>query len=113
MGARLGIVEVDKIALQPGHFVAVYYEDSTTEPEIGRCARVAVNESEVTLVWYEGTYSSQWKPWKIRDPKEKQKIIEWIDTVPLSSILLYAFELTPKQHQKKQQRQGLNWIMLN
>ena len=69
MGARPGIVEVDKIALQPGNFVAVYCEDSTIEPEIGRC--VAVNESEVTLVWYEETYSSQWKPWKIRDLKDR------------------------------------------
>ena len=55
----------------------------------------------MSLVWYEGTYSSKWKPWKIRDPHDKRKIIDWTDNVPVSSIILYAFELTPMQHLKR------------
>ena len=90
---------MDTVALQPGHFIAVYCEDLSIEPEIGRCTEV--NDSEVSLVWYEGTYTSQWKPWRIRDPTDTRRMIEWNDTVPISSVILYAFELTPKQHLKK------------
>ena len=92
-------MEVEHIGLQLGHFLAVFCENSTTEPEIGCCTKV--NGTEVEIVWYKGTYRSQWKPWKIRDPKNQRKIIEWTDTISISSVILYTFELTPKQHLKK------------
>ena len=92
-------MEVEHIVLQPGHFVAVFCENSATEPEIACCTKV--NESEAQIVWYKGTYTSQWKPWRIRDPKNQRKFIEWTDTISMSSIILYAFQLTPKLHLKK------------
>ena len=75
-------MEVEHIGLQPGHFLAVFCENSTTEPEIGCCTKV--NGTEVGRVWYKGTYTSQWK---IRDHKNQRKIIEWTDTISISSVI--------------------------
>ena len=75
-------MEVEHIGLQPGHFLAVFCEKSTTEPEIGCCTKV--NGTEVGRVWYKGTYTSQWK---IRDHKNQRKIIEWTDTISISSVI--------------------------
>ena len=40
-------------------------------------------------------------PWKIRDPENRRKIIDWVDTIPKNSIILFAFELTQKGHLRK------------
>ena len=53
------------------------------------------------ILWYEGTYTSAWRPWKIRDPKNRRRIVDWTDTIPKTSIILFAFKLTARNHLKK------------
>ena len=76
-----------------------FSENSTIEPKIGCCTEV--NGTEVKIIWYKGTYTSQWKPRRIRNPNDQRKIIEWTDSISISSIILYAFQLTAKLHFKK------------
>ena len=79
--------------------LAVNCQDSDKEPVIASC--ISVREDYIDVVWYDGNYSSSWKPWKIRDPSNRRKIIDWTDTIPLSSIILFAFELTKTGHLRK------------
>ena len=73
--------------------------DSEKEPVIAQC--LSIRNEELDVLWYEGNYSSSWKQWKIRDPNNRRRIIDWTDTIPKSSIILFAFELTKKGHLKK------------
>ena len=66
---------------------------------IGCCSKL--NEDTIDIIWYEGSYSTSWKPWKIRDPRNRRKIIEWTNTIPKSSIILFAFTMTARKHLKK------------
>lgn len=98
--SKTQVTEVqDLSALEEGHLVAVFNEDKQSEPWIGRVK--AVKQGQVDLVWYSGDYNKLWKPAKIPDPNNKQKRIEWEDTVPTNTILLYAFEFTSTGHLRK------------
>ncbi len=47
----------------------------------------------VNVVWLEGSYTKKWKEAKVQDPINRRKKIDWKDTVPKSSIILFDFEL--------------------
>jgi len=49
----------------------------------------------------EGTYTTSWKPWKIRDPQNHRKTIQWTDHVTKDSIILFYFALTSTNHLQK------------
>ena len=42
-----------------------------------------------------GRELQKWKTTKVHDPSNKRKRIDWRDTVPKNSVLLFDFELTP------------------
>ena len=58
-------------------------------------------ENEVEIVWLEGAYNKSWKGAKRRDPHNKRKLIDWTDTIPKASIILFDFELTSTNHLRK------------
>ena len=91
--------EADISLVKTGDLVAVYCENYTKEPVIGECTRI--EEQYIEVGWMEGSYSSTWKPWKIRDPKNRRKMITWTDTVPKTSIMLFGFTLTSRKFLRK------------
>ena len=62
---------------------------------------LGVTDSEVEIVWLEGAYNKSWKVSKQRDPRNKRKMIDWKDTIPKTSIILFDFELTATNHLRK------------
>ena len=91
-------MDADISTLCVGDLVAVNCENSR-EPAIGSCTEIF--EEDIEIVWMEGDYTSAWKTWKIRDPKNRRKIIEWRDSIPKLSILLFGFTLTTTHHLRK------------
>ena len=48
--------------------------------------------------WMMGTYTTAWRPWRIRN---KRKSTVWTDSIPRSSVILFDFELTSSRHLRK------------
>jgi len=57
-----------------------------------------VDSENIEIMWLEGSYS---KPWKTAKRKQGRYMVEWKDTVPKSSIILFDFELTPANKLRK------------
>ena len=76
-----------------GHLVAVNVENCDLRPLIARIKNISNNELEI--VWLEGSYS---RAWKVAKRKEGRALVEWTDTVPKTSVILYDFELTKQNH---------------
>lgn len=72
-----------------GDLVAVRGDAVEDTPWIGRVTKF--EGDNVQLVWMEGGYEKQWTVMKV---KAKRGNIEWKDSVPKCSIILYGFELT-------------------
>ena len=86
--------------LQIDQLVAVRSpENSDIEPWIGKV--LSVLEMDVRIVWLDGGYSNKWRNAKIADPSDKRKKINWKDTVPKDSIILFDFQLTPTGHLRR------------
>ena len=66
---------------------------------IGTCTQVF--EEDIEIAWMEGTYTTGWRPWKIRDPQNRRKTIQWTDHVPKVSIILFDFAYTSTNHLRK------------
>ena len=98
-GTRAVMNVTDTSSLQGGHLVAVYCENYTQEPVIARCMRVA--DDQIDVEWLEGSYTTAWKPWKIRDPNNRRKTIFWRDTIPKEAVILFDFELTSSNHLRR------------
>jgi len=60
--------------LKAGQTVAVYCDNYSIEPVIGNCTQVF--DKDIEIAWMEGTYTTSWKPWKIRDPQNHCKTIQ-------------------------------------
>ena len=89
------VVSVSDVAtLKVGHLVAVQCENCSLEPLLGKVLEIFTDVGEIEIVWLEGAYNKAWKVWKHRDPKNRRRIIDWTDRIPLSSVLLFDFELT-------------------
>ena len=78
--------------MEIGDFVAVFTEESNTEPWIAKVEKI--NEDLVTVRWWEGSYKTRWKASFTRDTQKNRKLIPWIDTIHKNTIILFAFELT-------------------
>ncbi len=89
----------DTSALEIGNLVAIYSEDPESEPWIGRLE--GITNTMVDVVWLEGSYTKKWKEAKVQDPITRRKKIDWKDTVPKSSIILFDFELTSAGNLRK------------
>ena len=86
----------DCSGLLEGQLVAVYCEGSATEPSIGLC--LEVQDSNLVVSWMKGSYSTRWTPWKVRKGRRN---VDWVDTIPKSSVILYDFTLTPTGYLRK------------
>ena len=82
-----------------GHLIAVDCENCDLEPLLGKVLKVMDNDVEI--VWLEGAYNKTWKGAKQRDPQNKRKLVDWTDTIPKASIILFDFELTSTNHLRK------------
>ena len=89
----------DTSLVEIGHLVAVDCENCDKEPLLGKVLKV-LNE-EVEIVWLEGEYSKSWRVAKQSDPRNKRKMVDWTDTIPKASIILFDFELTTTNHLRK------------
>ena len=84
------MIETNVIHIKEGHLVAVLSDDPTWPPPW--IAEVKnVQDDDVTVIWYEGSYTTTWKPAKIRNGRHME---DWVTTVSKSSIILYDFKLT-------------------
>ena len=83
-------------SLKEGYLVAVHCEDATTEPSIGEVK--SLTEDKVEIVWLKGGYTTAWTTWVLNEGRKK---VEWRDSIPKTSVLLYDFELTKTKHLRK------------
>ena len=88
----------DTTALVEGDLVAINC-DWEGEPAIGECLHL--KGEEVSIKWKTGTYTSAWIDAKVLDPEDKRRRIDWVQDVPISSVILFAFKLTNKNHLRK------------
>ena len=89
----------DITTLKIDDMVAVHCENYAREPVIGLCTQVL--DTTIDVVWMEGTYTSSWKHWKVRDEKNKRKVVNWTDQIPKMSVILFGFTLTTTKHLRK------------
>ena len=85
--------------LAVGQLVAVHSDDAEIEQWIGRV--VSLTEKEVEVVMLEGGYTNKWKVAKKQDPINKRRHVDWTDSIPKNSIILYDFQLTSTGHLRK------------
>jgi len=98
-GTISGTVIEDISKIETGQLVAVNCENYAQEPVIGQCTQISGDTIEVG--WMKGSYSTPWRSWMVRDPKNRRKHAHWHDWIPLSSVLLFDFELTSTNHFRK------------
>ena len=83
-------------SLKEGHLVAVLCEETTTEPLIGEVRSLA--EDKIEIAWLKGSYTTAWTTWVLYEGRKK---VEWRDSIPKTSVILYDFELTKTKHLRK------------
>ena len=81
--------------------MAVQCENCSLEPLLGKVLEIFTDVGEIEIVWLEGTYNKAWKVSKRRDPNNRRRIVDWTDRIPLSSVLLFDFELTKRNLLRK------------
>ena len=94
--------------LHTGHLVALNVENCHLRPLIARV--LSVTDMELEVVWLEGSYS---RTWKVAKKKEGRAFIDWTDTVPITSVILYDFELTKGNRLRKATIQHLKMHIAN
>ena len=82
--------------IEKGQLVALNVENCHLKPLIAKV--LEVNEETIDVVWLEGSYS---KAWKVAKKKEGRDLVDWIDTVPKSSVILFDFQLTRSDRLRK------------
>ena len=85
--------------LKEGQLVAVHCDNCSQEPLIAKVEDVKGDDIEI--VWLEGGYMKAWKVAKTQDLKNKRKKVDWRDTLPRSSVILFDFKLTSSNHLRK------------
>jgi len=91
--------------LSIGQLLGLNVENCDLRPLIARITNVTNNELEI--IWLEGSYS---RAWKVAKRKEGRTLVEWTDTVPKTSVILYDFELTNKHYLRKATIQHLKEV---
>ena len=93
------VVDADLFTLNIDDLVAVFCENYAREPVIERCTQIF--DETIEVLWMDGSYKSFWKPWKVRDAKNRRKVVDWVDRIPKMSILLFGFTLTTTKHLRR------------
>ena len=78
--------------LEVGHLIALRTKSDEDAPWIGKVT--GIGDESVEIIWMEGGYE---QPWNVIKVKDKQRMVEWRDSVPKCTIILYAFELDETQ----------------
>ena len=86
----------DLSGLEVGHNVAVHVEDCELEPAIA--VVLHMSGDTIHVKWLQGTYTSAWKPWMLREGRKK---VYWEDDIPKKSVILYDFSLGKNGHLRK------------
>ena len=82
--------DTQDVPLQVGVLVAVNVSTYPERPQIGKI--VKTERDTIEIDWLIGTWTTQWKPHKVRRGKES---IVWRECVQKSSVLSSGFTLTP------------------
>ena len=91
------VLTVDNMdTIDKGQLVALNVENCHLRPLIAKV--LEVNADMVDVVWLEGSYT---RSWKVAKRKEGRTLVDWVDSVPKSSILLFDFQLTKTNRLRK------------
>ena len=91
------VLSVDNMdIIDKGQLVALNVENCHLQPLIAKV--LEVNANTIDVVWLEGNYT---KLWKVAKRKEGRTLVDWTDSVPKSSILLFDFPLTKTNRLRK------------
>ena len=58
-------------------------------PQLGQV--LEVKENKVSIKWYDGTWSGKWKVYTYMDGRNS---VAWVETLPVSDIIIGKIELT-------------------
>lgn len=81
--------------IKKGQLVALNVENCHLRPLIAKV--LEINEETIDVVWPEGSYS---RPWKVAK-KEVRTLVDCMDSVPKSSVMLFDFQLTKTNRLRK------------
>ena len=57
-----------------------------------------VHHDSLDVVWLEGSYT---RAWKVAKRKKEHNLVEWTDTIPKISVILFDFQLTKSNRPRK------------
>ena len=83
-------------SIEEGQLVALNVENCHLRPLIAKV--LEIKAETIDVVWLEGSYC---KPWKIAKKKQGRALVDWIDGVPKSSVLLFDFQFTKTDRLRK------------
>lgn len=83
-------------AVEKGMLVALNVENCPLRPLIAKVEEV--HHESLDIVWLEGSYT---RAWKVAKKKEGRNSVEWTDTIPKNSVILFDFQLTKSNRLRK------------
>ena len=86
------IVTVESVnAIEAGRLVAINVINCDHCPLVAKVMKAYDNNLDI--IWLEGSYTL-YRPWKTAKRKEGRTLVDWTNTIPQSSVVLFDFELT-------------------
>ena len=82
--------------IEVGHLVALNVLNCDLRPLVARITDV--KDDDLDILWLDGSYT---RPWKTAKKKEGRLTVDWTDTVPKSSVILFDFKLTNTNRLRK------------
>ena len=76
---------------QEGEIVALRCLKYQERPQLGMVLQVA--DDEVTIKWYDGSWSGRWKVYTYKESQNSEPIA-WVETLPIGDIITGKIELT-------------------
>ena len=76
---------------QEGEIVALRCLKYQERPQLGMVLQVA--DDEVTIKWYDGSWSGRWKVYTYKESRNSEPIA-WVETLPIGDIINGKIELT-------------------
>ena len=83
-------------AIEKGQLVALNVENCHLRPLIAKV--LEVHSEAIDVVCLEGSCS---KSWKVAKKIEGHTLVDWVDSVPKSSVILFDFQLTKTNQLRK------------
>ena len=82
------VLDVENLnSLEVGQLVALNVINCNLRPLLAKIMKV--HSCDLDIVWLEGSYT---RP--VSKKKEGRTMVDWIDTVPKSAVILFDFQLT-------------------